>query len=256
MHTIQNVGNIPFSVTSLAEARDWLISRAYGGGDGISVRLSNAWCVALASDDRSYAALFEQEALNLPDGAPVGFALRAIFRRRSAGRVRGPSLFAEVLDKGREKRIRHYFLGSTPQTIELMAAEIQKRYPDLIIAGYSAPPFGPVDGKFIETELKLIRESEAQMVWVGMGTPKQDFVTTIMAKGYDAPFLGVGAAFDFAAGTVPEAPLPIQRLGFEWAYRFAKEPKRLWKRYLYGNARFMQIILFQKLAGGRSAKIR
>jgi N-acetylglucosaminyldiphosphoundecaprenol N-acetyl-beta-D-mannosaminyltransferase len=206
------------------------------------IRLSNAWCVVLADRDSSYAALLNSSGSTYPDGAPVAAVMRRVPGAASAGRVRGPSLFVNTLDRGREHEIGHYFVGSTPHALDLLVSNARQRFPGLIVSGAWSPPFGPVTDELLSEMHTRIAEMAPDVVWVGMGSPKQDYVADNIARLTGIPTIGVGAAFDFVAGTVREAPRWMQRAGLEWAFRLASEPKRLWRRYLLGNAQFIWIV--------------
>lgn len=233
------VGKVPFDVSTIQGAVDRIMLAAENR-EGIPVRLSNAYCVALASKDSEYERLLGGHGLNFPDGAPVAWVMKA--RNRSnipVSRVRGPSFFFESIARSHNTQIRHFFLGTTDETLSSLVRTLKSEYPELNVAGTYAPPFAPLSESFIQDCYERIKESRADIVWVGLGTPKQDFVAAQLAARLDVPCAGVGAAFDFAAGTVREAPAWIQRSGTEWLYRLMSEPKRLWKRYLFGNARFI-----------------
>ncbi|WP_200829931.1 WecB/TagA/CpsF family glycosyltransferase [Microbacterium sp. SLBN-154] len=204
---------------------------------GVSMRLANAYCVALATTDDSYHQLLNNSGVNYPDGTPVAWALRAA-GQSDAHRVRGPSFFTTALAHQEADGVRPFFLGSSPSTLAALQTEVSRKFPALAIAGAFSPPFAPIDSDFIDECVSAVEEASADMVWVGLGTPKQDFLSTVLAERVGIPAVGVGAAFDFVAGTVPEAPAFAQKFGLEWAFRFAMEPRRLWKRYTIGNAQF------------------
>ena len=239
------IGGLPFEVTDLDTAvRDVVSIAAQSSGQSLVVRLSNAYCVALASQDQEYRELFDGPGLTLPDGAPVAWAMRNRARSpQKAGRVRGPSFFVQVLDQGRSSDLRHFMLGATDETLTKLVDETTSRYPGVHIVDAYAPPFGPVDQAVDEECIERIAKANPDIVWIGMGTPKQDFAAAALAERLPGVFIGVGAAFDFVAGSVREAPKWVQNSGFEWAYRLMSEPKRLWRRYLFGNARFMLAVL-------------
>jgi N-acetylglucosaminyldiphosphoundecaprenol N-acetyl-beta-D-mannosaminyltransferase len=111
--------------------------------------------------------------------------------------------------------------------------------PGLRIAGTYAPPFGPIEDEWLSELVSAIDRSDASIVWVAMGTPKQDWVSDHLARRTSRLVVGVGAAFDFAAGNRAEAPQILQMLALEWLFRLLTEPKRLWRRYLFGNIRFL-----------------
>lgn len=237
------VGGVPFQVSNPREAVEYCLNASISG-QGVSIRLANAYCVALAHTTDSYNEVLGGPGVNFPDGAPVAFVMR---RREKAParseRVRGPSFFQSTLDASRGLPVRHYFLGSTPSTLALLLQKLEDDYPDVQVAGSFAPPFGPITEDFVWESARKVAASGANILWVGMGTPKQDYATARLAVELNMPCVGVGAAFDFLAGTTPEAPSWVQRSGFEWLFRFATEPRRLWRRYLFGNARFLMAVL-------------
>ncbi|WP_374197850.1 WecB/TagA/CpsF family glycosyltransferase [Rhodococcus sp. BP-332] len=165
---------------------------------------------------------------------------------RDAQVVRGPSLFSRVVRDGRQEGFSHFLLGTTPDTLRLLTQTLESRYEGVAIAGIYAPPFAPLDESFIADCAVRINATDAAMVWVGLGTPKQDFLADQLAALTGRPCLGVGAAFDFVSGVVPESPKWLHGTGFEWLYRLAKEPRRLGKRYMIGNLQFIKAVLFPK----------
>ncbi|WP_200896289.1 WecB/TagA/CpsF family glycosyltransferase [Pseudarthrobacter chlorophenolicus] len=214
----------------------------------MAVRLANSYCVALAGQDDRYHRLLNDSGVNFPDGAPVAAVMRAVpgrmeGLRKPAGRVRGPSFFEMTLDKGREDSLKHFFLGATPETLFRLESAVKARYPGVQVVGTYAPPFGPLDEDFISECAAATEPASPDVVWVGIGTPKQDFLASELATRTGKVCVGVGAAFDFSAGTVTEAPVWIQNSGFEWLYRLTTEPKRLWRRYLFGNAKFVGLVV-------------
>jgi N-acetylglucosaminyldiphosphoundecaprenol N-acetyl-beta-D-mannosaminyltransferase len=239
------IGGLPFEVTDMDTAvRDVITIATESSHQSLVVRLSNAYCVALASQDQEYRQLFDGPGLTLPDGAPVAWAMRNRARHpQKAGRVRGPSFFVEVLDHGRSSGLRHFMLGATDETLTKLVDETTTRYPGVNIVDAYAPPFGPVEETVNEECVERIARAKPDIVWIGLGTPKQDFAAAALAERLPGVFVGVGAAFDFVAGSVREAPKWVQNSGFEWAYRLMSEPKRLWRRYLFGNARFILAVV-------------
>lgn len=236
---VVHVAGVPFHATSLEDAAESILKMASERSAYPNVRLANAYNVALAKEDPSYGALLTQEGVNLPDGTPVVWFMNLRNRGARAGRVRGPSLFPLVLRKSVGRGTRHFLLGSTPETLKRLEATIRSTHPDIAIAGSYSPPFVPIDAAYVADCAKRVRASDADIVWLGLGTPKQDQLGTALSREIDIPTLNVGAAFDYLAGTVREAPVWIQRSGFEWLYRLLAEPKRLWRRYLIGNVRFL-----------------
>lgn len=254
-----NVGGIPFAVSNLDHAVRWLVTTAESGSEGVSVRLANSYCIALAGEDERYRRLLTEGGVNFPDGAPVAAVMRSMPRRfgsAKAGRVRGPSFFEEALDQSRKSGLKHFFLGATPETLEKLEGAVLNRYPGLQIAGTHSPPFAPMSDKFVTECADAISVASPDLVWVGIGTPKQDFLTNDLAARTGKVCIGVGAAFDFSAGTVAEAPVWVQNSGFEWLYRFATEPKRLWRRYLVGNLQFIALVIKNEFSAMLASSIK
>jgi N-acetylglucosaminyldiphosphoundecaprenol N-acetyl-beta-D-mannosaminyltransferase len=206
---------------------------------GADIHLLNVYSVALAQTDERYFQSVVDAEYNFPDGKPVA-ASGTLFGGR-LHQVRGPSYFEAVIDQGRAHGIRHYFLGSTPETLAALEKALTEKFPGVRIAGTMSPPFRAPTTEELATQDDTIRTSNADIIWVGLGTPKQDHEAKRLAsKGFTAA--AVGAAFDFSAGLKPIAPQIIQNLGFEWAHRLFSEPRRLWRRYLWGNSKFLMLV--------------
>lgn len=234
------IAGVPFAVTSLSDAADWLLQEATRGS-GVAVRLANAYCIALSTQDAGYRRVLVGDGVNFPDGAPIvwGARLRPASHIGRPQRVRGPSFFVESLNRSQGTELSHFFLGSTEATLALLEKELQLRFPKARLAGFYSPPFGELDEEFYRVAEAKINESAPDIVWLGLGTPKQDFAAHKLSQSMELPCVGVGAAFDFVAGTVAEAPVWVQKSGFEWLFRLVSEPRRLWRRYFFGNARFL-----------------
>ncbi|CAN7470417.1 WecB/TagA/CpsF family glycosyltransferase [Arthrobacter sp. LjRoot78] len=228
---------IPFCISTPVEAVKFIVDVVGRAGAGLDVHFLNAYSIALSESDADYRKCLLDSAYNFPDGKPI-----SVLNRLRSGRlvqVRGPGFFESVMDFGREFRIRHYLLGSTPKTLEKLQTNLENRYPGIEIVGSFSPPFRQMSPAEQIDQDQQIKESGAQIVWVGLGTPKQDFeAARLAAAGLNA--VAIGAAFDFSAGTKVEAPAWLSKVGLEWLFRFATEPKRLWRRYLVGNLVFLR----------------
>ena len=236
---VTDVGGVPFQVSTLEDACDWLLTSAIPRRNGLNVRLANAYNVALASSDSDYKELLTEEGVNFPDGTPVVWFMRLRRGRQRARRVRGPSLFPLTLRESVSHGTKHFFLGGSPRTLSQLEAKVRSACPGIIIAGTYSPPFAAITEAYIFDCAERVRASGADIVWIGLGTPKQDRLGAALAREVPTVSVNVGAAFDFLAGTVREAPDWVQRSGFEWLYRLASEPTRLWRRYLVGNLQFL-----------------
>lgn len=240
---IVRVGLVPFSALTPMDAVNYVLESS-SVRKPTAVRLSNAYCVAIASRDADYAKLLNGSGVNFPDGTPVVWAMK--FRRsRTASLVRGPTLFRSVIDQGRESGLKSFFLGATEDTLARLVTELTLGSPGCEIVGTHSPPFVEPSSEILSEWSDMIRLADPDVVWIGLGTPKQDFVATELALRTGRTCVAVGAAFDFVAGTVSEAPRWIQGTGLEWIYRLKSDPRRLWRRYLFGNPRFLYSFIIQ-----------
>jgi N-acetylglucosaminyldiphosphoundecaprenol N-acetyl-beta-D-mannosaminyltransferase len=235
------VGGVPFVPAHPVTVSEWLLHIAAPNRIPVNVRLANAYNVALANRDADYLELLSTQGINFPDGTPVVWAMRLRYWGISsnARRVRGPSLFARTLENSIGSGVKHFFLGGSPETLARLRQEVIDSYPGIIISGCYSPPFAAVDEAFIKNCVDTVVAADADIVWIGLGTPKQDQVGTEIAERTRTTTVNVGAAFDFSAGTIREAPHWVQNSGFEWLYRLITEPRRLWRRYTFGNLRFL-----------------
>ncbi len=236
------IGAIPFAALPFDEAVDEVVRRAVVR-ERTAVHFANAYTIALADTDPAYAALFvESNALNLTDGVPVAWVGRRAYGRSSSQwpRVYGPDVMESVL--ARDTGLRHYLLGGDEQTLRTLQETIARRFPSAQIVGAESPPFRELGVDELHEQDRRIRESGAQIVWVGLGTPKQDWEVARLAGELPVVAMAVGAAFDFLAGSKPQAPVWMQRTGTEWFYRLASEPRRLAQRYFWGNPRFLRAV--------------
>lgn len=244
---LANVGmlnGISVVKTSLDEAVSVFVQGLICGAPAQAHRLVNSYTFALADTDPNYQALLEGPGVNLPDGKPLVAALNRLDRgSQRFGQVRGPSFFERCLDEGRALGVRHFFLGGSVDLLESLKDVVDRRSPGAQIVGMISPPFRPLTDIERVHQDSEIKSSEPHVVWVGLGTPKQDFEAQRICDSLGVTTAAVGAAFEFAAGTKPEAPEWIRRLSLEWLFRMISEPRRLWRRYLFGNTRFISLVL-------------
>lgn len=191
------------------------------------------------------AALNHPQALTLPDGMPLVWALRS-WGEDVKDRVYGPDFFELCLAETQHP-VKHFFYGSTEETLEKLRKNITTRLPGIQIAGMYSPPFRQLTPEEEAEIIKTINDSNADIIWVGLGAPRQELWADRVAGRLNAPVVAaIGAAFDFHAGTVAQAPDWLQNHGLEWLYRLAKEPRRLWFRYCYYNPLFILSFLKQR----------
>jgi N-acetylglucosaminyldiphosphoundecaprenol N-acetyl-beta-D-mannosaminyltransferase len=196
--------------------------------------------VMSAHDDPATMRAVRRATLAAPDGQPLVWALRLLGQRR-ATRVYGPDLMARYCAHAAATGTPIYLYGGrSERALALLTERLLARFPGLRIAGGFSPPFRPLTAEEQERVVAEIDASGAQVVWVGTGQPKQELWMSEMRPRLAAPLLvGVGAAFDFHAGIVSQAPSWMQRGGLEWLYRLSREPRRLWRRYASQNPRFV-----------------
>jgi len=190
--------------------------------------------------------IFNSAGMVTPDGMPVVWVARWS-GYRNVRRVYGPDLMLAELERSLRVGHRHFFYGGGAGVAQRLAAAMSKRFSGLDVAGVHEPPFAPLDELSTPAAANLINAARADVVWVGMSSPKQDRWMARMRPMLEAPVLiGVGAAFDFLSGSVRQAPRWMQRSGLEWAYRLGTDPVRLWRRYLVDNPWFLWELALQK----------
>jgi len=186
-----------------------------------------------------------------PDGMPLVWLCR-LGGMRCVERVYGPDLLLAYCARTQATGRRHFFYGGAPGVAEALAARLQQRFPGLCVAGTYSPPFRPLTPAEDEDVVRRIDAAAADIVWVGLSTPKQERWMHAHVGRLAAPALiGVGAAFDFVSGRKRQAPRWMQRSGLEWSFRLASEPRRLWRRYLVNNPVFLWKVLLQQVGARR-----
>lgn len=189
--------------------------------------------------DAALAAIHNASGLTTPDGMPMVWAGRHAGAKHM-DRVYGPDLMLEVLAVAARRGWSSFFYGAAPGVPAELARRLQERFPDLQVAGCHSPPFRPLTAEEDAAEVAAINAAKPALVWVGLSTPKQERWMAAHRDRLDAPvLLGVGAAFDLHAQRLAQAPRWMQRSGLEWLFRLFKEPRRLWRRYLRNNPRFV-----------------
>jgi N-acetylglucosaminyldiphosphoundecaprenol N-acetyl-beta-D-mannosaminyltransferase len=243
----QELLGVPLALTDYERTMDWMDA-------AIAERRREYVCVAAVhtvmacAEDAELREAVLGSSLTVPDGQPLVWAMNALGHDLPS-RVYGPELMARHCDRAARTGARLFLYGGRNQgALVQLALNLRTQYPGLKIVGGYAPPFRPLDPDEEAAVAGEINRSGADVVWVGIGVPKQEKWMAAMRSRLDAPVLvGVGAAFDFHAGLTAQAPNWIQSLGLEWLFRLATEPRRLWKRYLRYNPRFVSGFLRQYL---------
>ncbi len=189
--------------------------------------------------DAQYREIINGSGMTTPDGMPLVWVGK--FKgKKTINRTYGPDLMQAMCDFGQDKGHKHFFYGGTQETNNLLSKKLKEQYPHSQIVGSYAPPFRGIKEWEDEGVLEKINQAAPDVLWVGLGSPKQDYWMSQHREKLDVPvMIGVGAAFDFLAGVKKQAPRWVQRSGLEWFFRLCSEPRRLWKRYLIGNTQFV-----------------
>lgn len=195
---------------------------------------------------RELRAIHNAAGLVTPDGMPLAWLARRAFAHVT--RVYGPDLMAAMCERSLAAGYRHFLYGGTPESLQRLQLALGRRFSGLAIAGTWAPPFRPPTPAEDAREIELINSSDADVVWVGLGTPKQErWMASHVGRVRAPALLGVGAAFDFLAGIKRQAPPWMRTSGLEWLFRLGCEPRRLGRRYLVNNPSFVLLLVLQAL---------
>ncbi len=239
-----NILGTDIAVTDMQETVHYLTDGlANYGGEYICV--ANVHTAVMAYDDEAYRQIQNHAAMAIPDGKPLSLLCR-IRGFREAQRVAGPDLMARLLEESLKTGRSHYFYGSSEQTLQMLEEKLRTRYPGIRIAGMYSPPFRELTEAEDQLATGQIKAADADYIWVGLGAPKQEKWMYRHERMFRGIMIGVGAAFDFHAGTVKRAPRWMQEWCLEWLFRLFQDPRRLFKRYIYTNFRFIWLIIRKK----------
>lgn len=205
-------------------------------GDYICV--SNVHTTVTSYEDATYCAIQNGGLMAIPDGGP----LSTVVQKRgykNMERTTGPSLMGEIFEISAKKGYRHYFYGSKEETLELLQQKLTNNYPGIQIAGMYSPPFRTLTEEEDKVVVEKINETKPDFVWIGLGAPKQEKWMAAHLGKINGLMIGVGAGFDYYAENIKRAPEWMQKNNLEWLYRLLQDPKRLFKRYLITNTKFI-----------------
>jgi len=235
------VACVPVSLVNLALACNE-VERLLCTGESGYVVFRDMHGIVRAADDKELRCAHQDAFLVAPDGMPLVWIARWLGFKH-VGRVYGPDFLLEFCRRTEHSGYRHYFYGSTDHVGTKLIGEIKRRFPAIKIGGRYAPPFGALADQLSLEEVERIRAARANVVWIGLSTPKQElWMRRHVSYLPGCVLLGVGAAFDFHAKTKRQAPLWMQRSGLEWSFRLLTEPRRLGRRYLVGIPRFLWLL--------------
>jgi len=235
--TTQPVLGVPVDAVSFGAAQTRVMTWGHAR-ESRYVVLANVHVVVTASREPDFGAVVAAADMATPDGAPVAWMLGKL-GWVAQERVSGPDLTWALLGKCEADQLPVYFFGSSRETLGLLAERLNAAFPKLLVAGFEAPPFRRMTAQEDAESVERINSSGAGLVFVGLGCPKQEHWMQAHRGQVKAVMLGVGAAFDFHAGTVSRAPAWMREHSLEWLHRLLSEPRRLWKRYLVTNTLFI-----------------
>ncbi len=220
---------------------DWLLKfteKNYEKLSGNYICVSNVHTTVTAYEDEEYRAVQNGGILAIPDGGP----LSSVGRKRGANnmsRTTGPSYMGEVLRMSISHHWKHYYYGSTQETLDKLRLNLERDYPGISIVGMYSPPFRPMTVEEDEKIVSEINSTSPDFLWIGLGAPKQEKWMAAHQDRVKGLMVGVGAAFDYYAGNIERAPAWMQKRNLEWAYRLVQDPKGLFMRYLVSNTKFV-----------------
>ncbi|OGW85222.1 MAG: glycosyl transferase [Omnitrophica bacterium RIFCSPHIGHO2_02_FULL_46_11] len=211
------------------------------------VCITNVHVVMESQRDEQLRRILNTAGLVTPDGMPLVWVSH-FNGLKNTRRVYGPDLMLALCEHSQTKGYKHFFYGGADGVPTKLEDNLKRRFPSLIVAGVYSPPFRPLTEHEDRQIIEMINQSKADIVWVGIGAPKQErWMAEHVGQLKASVLIGVGAAFDFHAGLKKQAPRWIQKSGLEWLFRLASEPRRLWRRYLINNPLFVWLILLQML---------
>lgn len=212
------------------------------------VCIGNVHTTVLGTEDLDLQRITNSAAMTTMDGKPLVWAT-ALLGIRGWERVAGPDLLETVCRISPSRGYRHFFYGGAEAVPELMRAALETKYPGIQIVGTYSPPFRPLTPEEDRDVVSFINSTKPDFLWVGLGAPKQEkWIYEHLDRIHVPVQIGIGAAFDFFAGTIKRAPEWMQKAGLEWLFRLSQDPRRLWKRYLIYNTKFLLRVIPEIIA--------
>lgn len=244
MHKKGSVLGVNYTISTIAEAV-FYVRHHLDKIKGQYICFSNVHTTVMAHDRIDVMEAENSSAFTFTDGAPVARALRHQ-EESEAIRMAGPDFMREMLISSMDGKTSHYFYGSSEETLKALKDNIEKTYPGVVVKGYYSPPFRELSEDEDKQMIDMISAADADIIWVGLGAPRQEKWMLSHKDKFRGVMVGVGAAFDFHAGTIKRAPKWMQMLSLEWFYRLMQDPGRLFKRYFVTNIRFLWLLLVNK----------
>lgn len=241
-----NIIGVPISAVNMNTCIDFIFTN-WNAIHGNYICVSNVHTTVMAHDNPDYYKVQSSSLLSIPDGKPLSVIGRKQYPEMD--RVTGPDLMRVIFEISKSKDIRHYFYGTTQENLDALLKKIKKDYPWINVVGCEPSVFRPMSEK---EEIELadrINHTDPDFVWVALGAPRQEEFCYRNEGRIKGLMVGVGGAFNVISGVIDEAPRWMQNMGLEWFYRFLKEPRRLYKRYLVTNSRFIVLNIIELFKG-------
>jgi N-acetylglucosaminyldiphosphoundecaprenol N-acetyl-beta-D-mannosaminyltransferase len=239
-----NILGVGISALSMKSALAYTEALLDSGGSGY-ICVTGVHGIIEAQSDSSFRTILNQSFLSTPDGMPTVW-LGHLHGFKDMTRVYGPDFMLNMCEFSVQRGYRHFLYGGRPGIAEELRDELTRRYPGLQIVGTYTPPFRPLNAEEEQDLRAQLEASQADVLWCGLSTPKQErFMAAYNGRLPVKLMVGVGAAFDLLSGNLAEAPDWMKQSGLQWLYRLIKEPKRLWRRYLLNNPRFIWLSFLQ-----------
>jgi N-acetylglucosaminyldiphosphoundecaprenol N-acetyl-beta-D-mannosaminyltransferase len=220
---------------------EWLLKFTHKNIKALSgdyICVSNVHTTVTSYEDEEYCAVQNGGIMAIPDGGPLSSVGKSR-GHKNMQRTTGPSYMGEIFKVSEEYGYRHYFYGSTDETLEKMKKALEKEFPGLQIAGMFSPPFRPMTEEEDQAIVEQINETQPDFLWIGLGAPKQEKWMAAHQGKVEGLMVGVGAGFDYYAGNIDRAPIWMQNSNLEWLFRLIQDPKRLFGRYWHTNTKFI-----------------
>lgn len=243
-----DVLGVPISATSIERAAAVVLKWAQDG-IGRMVFIRDVHGVVQAYDNPRLLALHHKASMVSPDGMPLVWIGKV--RGYDVDRTSGPDFMPYLMEQSVGFGLKHYLYGGKIGIAEKLRHEFERRFPGVDIVRTETPPFRELTDDEVAEVAANIRAAGAQVVWIGISTPKQEFLMERLRPLVSATLIGVGAAFDYHSGAIKRAPKWMQRSGLEWSHRLASEPRRLWRRYVILAPRFLYLVATEKMRRGR-----
>ena len=235
--SIDNILGVNIAVTTMEKTIQDITDKL-NEWRGQYICVSNVHTTIMAHENPEYMKIQNDAVMALPDGSPLSSYSRES-GKSMAKRVTGPDLMKEILMRSGENHWKHFFYGSTEDTLKMLKEKLTERYPEAEIVGMISPPFREITEEEDAEYIKKINDAAPDFVWVGLGAPKQEIWMAAHKGKINALMIGVGAAFDFESGNIKRAPKWMQDMKLEWLYRMMQDPKRLFKRYFVTNIKYL-----------------